>query len=474
MKTRRGVALALCGALLGCGGASAVVEPGVVAQATDRSGPGLGRGVETYEVDGVPVIHKQTPGSAIVEVRLVFGRSQHDVGTPPGAARLALDVATWGGGVGGSRAEFAAGLEAHGATLGSSVGYDYAVISASCIEGFVDETWASLAAAVSDPAFRDGDFSLRREQAVAGLRAELDDPDDAVGVLAKQAAFGGHPYSDRPQGDLDSVEQLDLAALRVAYDELVTRDAATVVVVGNVERARVEALVRAALGGRPATGPARAAVPPFRFGEGRVVTEVRPGLPTHYVLGYFAAPPVDSEDYAALQIGLAVLSDRLFEEVRTKRNLSYAVASGLSLRRAPTGYLYVTAVDVDTTLGVMADTVHGLISPGVTEGDLRDQIEGYLTGFYQGLETAGAQATMLADWQLIGGDYADADALVERMRAVTPDDVARVIDAYVRDIQFVIVGDPDGIDLERIEGGLFEFDGGLGTPAPAAAAGPTP
>ena len=50
---------------------------------------------------------------------------------------------------------------------------------------------------------------------------------------------------------------------------------------------------------------------------------------------------------------MEILSDRLFEEVRTKRNLTYAVQAGLSQRAANYGILYVTAVDPANTLPVM-------------------------------------------------------------------------------------------------------------------------
>jgi zinc protease len=170
-------------------------------------------------------------------------------------------------------------------------------------------------------------------------------------------------------------------------------------------------------------------------------------LPTNYILGYFAAPPTAHEDYPALQAALEILSDRLFEEVRTRRNLSYAVSSGISDRRNVTGYLYVTAADANTTIQVMYETIDGMIDPGVDEQDLEDQIEGYLTRYYRGLQSNAAQAGMLGRWALIGGGRENADIHVERLGAVTADDIARVLSMYVTKIQFAIVGDIEAVDV---------------------------
>src|SRR5688500_19865949 len=56
----------------------------------------------------------------------------------------------------------------------------------------------------------------------------------------------------------------------------------------------------------------------------------------------------------------SMLGDRLFEEVRTKRNMTYAVAAGLETRAANRGRLYVTATQPDTTVKVIFSTVKQL------------------------------------------------------------------------------------------------------------------
>ena len=411
----------------------------------------LNASTESFEVAGIQVIHKRTPANAIVDVRVFFdGGAHYWSADTAGVERLAIGVVTSGGPASMEKTDYTAAVEAMGSSIGGSSDYDYATVSMSAIVPYFDETWALFAETVTNPAFRESEIELRREMALTTIRTEFDDPGSAMGTLAKELAFAGHPYEIRPQGTEDTIGAASTDTLRGVYEALWVKSRMTVVVVGNVERAQVEALVAESFGELPddsATPFAPPSAGEFDYERGVVRVHERP-LPTNYVLGYFAAPPIAHEDYPALQAALEILSDRLFEEVRTRRNLSYAVASGISNRRNVTGYLYVTAEDANTTIEVMYDTVDGMIDPGVDAQDLADQIEGYLTRTYRGLQSNGAQASMLGRWEIVGGGRLNADLHIERLGEVTVEDISRVLSTYVRDLQFAIIGDPAAVDQQ--------------------------
>lgn len=438
--------------LAACGGASASQPAAVDVAANEVShtddGTTLNHNTSSFEVDGITVIHKRTPGNAIVDVRVfIDGGSAIEPVERSGRDGFALNVAFAGGPSTMEKAEFTGTIEAIGASMGGGSGYDYATASVSVVRPFFDEAWEVFAQVIRRPAFRETEIELRRELALANLNSERDDPDSAVGIIAKQVSFSGSRYANRPSGELHTIEALTLDDLQTAWASLWVKERLTVVVVGDLDRAALEQRIRATFGDLPSdpafVGPT---VSTLTFETPTVQVTARPELPTNYILGYFAAPPVSDPDYPALQAALSILSDRLFEEVRTARNLSYAVSSGLSQRRLATGYLYVTAEQPNVTLQVMLDTVDGMIDPQVPEQDLHDQIEGYLTGYFVGLQSNGAQASLLGYSEVVAGDRLEADRHLERLLAVTADDVARVLETYVRNIQFVVIGDPDAID----------------------------
>src|SRR5690606_36341218 len=114
-----------------------------------------------------------------------------------------------------------------------------------------------------------------------------------------------------PVGSEASSRSLTVDDLRRYQREQMVRSRMLLVVVGNVERAEVEGLVQATLGGLPAGSYAWA--PPGPFPEMVPAQHIVPmAVPTNYILGYFAGPPATSEDYPALRIATAVLSGRMF------------------------------------------------------------------------------------------------------------------------------------------------------------------
>ena len=65
---------------------------------------------------------------------------------------------------------------------------------------------------------------------------------------------------------------------------------------------------------------------------------------------------------------------------------------------------------------------------------------------YMEQETNAAQAGDLATYELIGGGWSNSNTFLERIRAVTPQDVQRVAQKYMHNLRFVVLGDPARID----------------------------
>ena len=182
------------------------------------------------------------------------------------------------------------------------------------------------------------------------------------------------------------------------------------------------------------------------------VEVIQRGLPTNYVQGLFTAPPLTADDIYPMSIASNLLRDRVFEEVRVKRNLSYAPNAFLSSQGANVGGIYVTAVDANQAVGVMLEQIKRLQTQSIGQQDISDVVAQYLTTYYMGQETNAAQAGNLAEYELIGGGWRNSFEIISRLGAVTPADVQRVAQKYMRNIRFVVLGDPKSIDTNVFTG----------------------
>jgi zinc protease len=84
--------------------------------------------------------------------------------------------------------------------------------------------------------------------------------------------------------------------------------------------------------------------------------------------------------------------------------------------------------------------------------DISAVIAQFLTSYYIGQETNAAQAAELAQYEIIGGGWRNSLVFLEKLRAVTPADVQRVSQKYMRNIRFVVLGNPQQIDKNVFTG----------------------
>ncbi len=451
-RTMLTVAVILAGGLVAaCGGqqqagdggseAAAVgAEQNAVARLTDNTG--------AHDIDGIRLIVKHIPDAPFTHAGIyIRGGAMTWDDALLGVEEFALNVATGAGPASMTKAEYSALLDRTGTELSASSGYDAATAHVDSLAANFDRMFALLVETLREPALPESEIGLVREGTMSAIRTMFDDPDSAARHTARLNAFADHPYGKVPFGTEETVSGFTAAQLRAALESLLVRERLLVVIVGGTSEAEARRLVSEHLSDLPsdpdwynnADGSDARTMAPLPESSSDVRFMDRGGLPTNYVLGYYPAPNGTHADYPALRLAIEVLSDRLFEEVRTKRNLSYAVSSRLAFRNANVGTVYVTATDPPTTMGVIFDTIQNMVDEPVPDSDLRDQLEGYLTRYYMRQQSMGAQVGTLADWELNGGGYENADAFIDAMRAVTPEDVSRVVDTWVRNIQYGVV-----------------------------------
>jgi predicted Zn-dependent peptidase len=401
--------------------------------------------IEDFRVSGIHVIHKPISANDVIAVRLYLTGGSAAL-TPATAGIEQLIVSTMTRGTRKyDRDQFTARATATGAEIGGEVSRDYTVFTLRAVRANLDESWDLFTQAVAHPTFPTAEVELARAQQVNQLRQRTDDPDSYLALMSDSVSYAGHPFSRDPRGTPAIVAALTRDDLAQWHARRLTKANLLLVVVGKVSRAELTSMIAGSFGALPVNGGSAAAVPALRAAS-PAVTIIERALPTNYIQGLYVGPNRSSKDLPALQLATRVLSDRLFEEVRTKRNLTYAVGSGLSAGLVGRGTLYVTAVQPDTTLKVILAEVRRLQHEPIPRDRLQETLNDYATSFWMSQETNMGQAQQLGHWELTGGGWRNALTYVDRMRAVTPADIQRVASQYLRNARFVVIGDPGKVD----------------------------
>lgn len=403
----------------------------------------------SFDVSGIQVILRQSTANNVVAANLyLLGGTRQVTPETAGIEPLLLEVSDRGT-ARYSRTVLRRKMSALGSEIVTEPSDDWTMFGIRTTAEVLDSTWAIFSSRLTEPTLNPDDVSLVRNQFLSGIRQRRDDPDALAEFLADSIAFSGHPYGIPVTGTESSIMAIDARALKAYHDAQIVKSRMLLVVVGNIDRAHVERLVKGSLAQLPAGSYKWKSPPRLPEREAAVVVEAR-NLPTNYLIGYYSGPLATSDDYQALRIATSVLTGRLFAEIRTRENLTYDVHAPFVDRAASAGGLYVSTASPDTTLKLMRTALTEL-QEGLVDRDGLDRLEQqFLTEYFLDNETNGAQADFLARSQLYRGDYRQADKFVEELRNVTPEAVRRVAKKYMRGIRFAYVGDSAKLQRELI------------------------
>ncbi|HEY0170156.1 MAG TPA: pitrilysin family protein, partial [Pyrinomonadaceae bacterium] len=403
--------------------------------------------VTEFDVNGLRVLVKRREGSQSVVAGLFLRGGARNV-TPENAGieSLMLDVATEASQK-FPREQMRRELSRTGTGLTYGINYDYSVLSLGSTRRHFDRSWEIFTDAALRPSFTPEDFERVKSRMVVARSDDEDTPDSFLQVLQSKIAYAGHPYLNNPTGTAASVRSLTLDDVKRYHARMMQTSRLLLVVVGDVDPAQIRQKVEAGFGKLPRGDYKTEPLPQLTFRTPTVAVTERQ-LPTNYVQGVFAAPPPDSPDYYAMRVASTVLQGRVFSVVRVRHNLSYAPDAFLYSQGANLGGISVTSVDANQSVQLMLREIARLQAEEISPDEIRGTAQHFLTRYYMGQETNAAQAGELAQYELIGGGWRNSAVFIDRLRAVTPADVKRAANTYMRNLQFVVLGDPRQINRD--------------------------
>jgi len=337
-----------------------------------------------------------------------------------------------------------------GSAIALDASEDWTMFGIRSTTEVLDSVWNIYTDRLLNPRLEQPEIDFVRNQALIGLKQLNEHPDPLLARAIDSIAFRGHPYGLAPGGTATSLQGITRASmLRWKADHLV-QSRMLVVVVGNVPRARVEKMLSSSVGTLP-LGTYAWTMPDSLPSRPASLTIIPRSLPTNYLSGNYRGPRANDRDAAVLRVAAVVLSGQLFSEIRSKANLSYSAAAPYNDHALVSGGLYVTTTLPDSALKIMRDQIRLMQEIVIPTAALAPLIQQFLTEYFLDNETSTAQADFLARAQLYNGDWRAGERFMADLRSVTGDDVRRVARRYLRNVQWVYVGDPARITRRLAE-----------------------
>ena len=401
--------------------------------------------VTEFDVNGLKVIVKRRASAPTVSGGLfIRGGARNVDDKNAGIENLMLASATEAS-VKMPKAIVRRELSRLGGGIASAATPDYSFISFASTRETFDKLWDIFAEVTLNPAFAQDDVKLNRERILTGLNETGTSPESALQDLQDKAIYAGHPYANDVMGTVANISRFTPDELRAYHKKIMQTSRLLIVVVGDIDPAELKSRVAATFGKLPRGDYKEQPLPALDFSKGTLNVTAR-SLPTNYVQGSFEAPSLRDPDYFAMRVATTILQTLVHQEVRVKRQLSYAPSADMNNFAVNTANISVSANDANQAVSVMLDQIK-LLQNNTLPENVIDEISAYfLTKHYLAQETNAAQVGELARYELIGGGWRNAFEFLNGIKAVKPADIRNVSAKYMRHIRFAVVGDEAAIN----------------------------
>lgn len=403
--------------------------------------------ISDFDVNGLKVIIKRRPGAPTVSAGLfIRGGVLNQTANTAGIESLMLSTATEASKK-FPRDLLRKELSKMASSIGAGSNEDFSVISLNSTRPNFDRTWEIFTDAVMNPSFTSEDFNLVRDKILTALRNESISPDSALDALQDKVIYANHPYSNSPNGTPETIAAFKLEDIRAYHKKVMQTSQLLLVIVGDVDATVLQKRIADSFGKLPRGDYKETPLPQLSFDKPSLDITNRT-IETNYVKGIFAAPSLSSPDYYAMRVAMTLLQSKVINEIRNKRQLSYAPNAEMEDDAANTANIYVTANDANQSVFLMLKEIEAMRDNGVEEDEFTGLPGYFLTTYFIKQETNASQVAELARYELIGGGWRNSLTFIDKMLAVTPQDVQAVAQKYMKNIRFVVIGNPSAINKQ--------------------------
>ena len=345
-------------------------------------------------------------------------------------------------------------FESIGAQDNAATGEEYTILYARFLPEHLERALDIMSEMVSSPTL--ADLEREREVIVEEIKMYEDRPDQLSDEYLSGLIFHGDTLGRPIIGSVETVRGVDHGTLRSFHDSTYNGSNVFVVGAGKLDSAELERMVGEKLAGKLPSGEAftREAnpTPP----ESRFFYKFKETEQYHVAMGSLGLPASSEDRYAMSALNNVLgggMSSRLFQEVREKRGLAYAVYSyhqGYSDAGAVKMYVGSTTGNVEEAVGVITGQLDRIREEPVSEEELARTKEQLKSSTILAMESTAARMTRIGRSVITGSELLTPEEISARIEAVTPQDVERLAKRHLKlDNMYLAAVGPKELDLGR-------------------------
>ncbi len=309
---------------------------------------------------------------------------------------------------------------------------------------------------LANPRFDQTDLDREQKVILEEMKMVEDTPDELLGELFNAAYFPGHSLGRPIEGTEETVSSFDQDKLTTFHALEFSPANLVVAAAGNVEHEElVDVVVNCFQGAATATNQVEQQSP---TPAAPILIEHKKELEqAHLVIATPWPDAKDADRYAASMLASVMgggTSSRLWQTVREERGLAYSVGAGGSTFSDVgvfTIYAGTSPEHLDEVLNISLDEMRRVVNESVPEEELNLAKEQALSSILLSLESSSARVSALARQEIIHGRRISPQEVIEKMEAVTAEDMQRVAQQFFHSDKIALgaLGNLNGFNVDR-------------------------
>jgi predicted Zn-dependent peptidase len=419
--------------------------------------PLLARDIETTILtNGIRVITETMPHVRSVSVGFWIGTgSRRETPEQNGISHF-IEHMLFKGTTSRSAEDIARSVDSIGGNLDAFTSKELVCYNTKVLDEHLPRAFDVLADLVLHPLFRDEDIAREKGVILEELKMDADNPDYLVNEIFSSSFWKDHSLGRAILGTRETVKRFDREMIDSYYREVYTPANLLITAAGNLSHEKLVGLVRLHFDPLAAAGPVPSQPSPST--HARIVLRNKKELEqVHLILGVPGYPVDHVDRFASYTLNTLLgggMSSRLFQNIRERQGLAYSVYSDLS-NYSDTGCVSVyagTSLEssrkvVESILREFRDLKENLV-PAEELRRAKDHLKGSLM---LSLESTSSRMSNLARQEMYFHRFYTLDELVERIEAVTADDIARLANTFfdAKQIALTVLGNLNGLKITR-------------------------
>jgi predicted Zn-dependent peptidase len=352
--------------------------------------------------------------------------------------------------------EIAQSVDSVGGMLDAFTAKEMTCFNAKVLDEHLPVAVDVLSDLVLHPRFDPEDIAKEKQVVLEEIKMEEDNPEYVIHEMFTQNFWRGHPLGRPILGTPETVSQFSRGAVSECFAEWYAPNRAVVTAAGNLEHAHLVDLVAREFEGAPRSAAATKPSPPDTraFVEQRSKKDLEQ---VHIVLGVPSYPLAHERRYAASILNVILgggMSSRLFQNIRERQGLAYAIESDIS-PYTDSGVLSVYAgtsrESAAKLIRSVCDEFRSVRSEGVSEEELRRAKDHLKGSMMLSLESTSARMSNLARQAMYLHRFISLDEMLTSIEAVTREEVHTIARDFFEPerITLTVLGNLNGFRATR-------------------------